>query len=187
MARIDYARREDLSGEMQQLFDRFSTYGPFASLVGAMANRPPILKHVFGMLLELREEDVLPRRYLEIALVVVSQLNDCDYCVAHHAPMLSVQGISAEGVANLLQTDDHPELDETDKLVVAYAKAVTEDHNRVRDDILHRLGRQFSNEQIVELTWRIALCGAFNRFNDVLQLEIEDDAEQRLAGAQAAV
>ena len=25
-------------------------------------------------------------------------------------------------------------------------------------------------------TWRIALCGAFNRFNDVLQLDIEDDA-----------
>ncbi len=181
MARIDYARREDLSAEMQPLFDRFASYGPFASLVGAMANRPPILKHTFGMLVELREEGVLPRRYLEIALVVVSQLNACDYCVTHHGPMLAVEGISAEGIANLLQYEDHPELDETDKLVVAYAKAVTEDHNRVRDDILHRLRRQFSNEQIVELTWRIALCGAFNRFNDVLQLEIEDGADQQVA------
>ena len=27
------------------------------------------------------------------------------------------------------------------------------------------------------MTWRIALCGAFNRFNDVLQLEIEPEAE----------
>ena len=75
MARIDYARREDLSGEMVELFDRFASYGPFANLVGAMANRPLILRHVFAMLVELREEDVLPRRYLEIALVVVSQLN----------------------------------------------------------------------------------------------------------------
>ncbi len=181
MARIDYARREDLSGEMQQLFDRVASYGPFANQLGALANRPPIMKHIYGMLVELREENVLPRRYLEIALVVVSQLNACDYCVAHHGPMLAVEGISAEGIANLLQYDDHPELDETDKLVVAYAKAVTEDPNRVRDEIFHRLRRQFSNQQIVELTWRIALCGAFNRFNDVLQLEIEDDADQRVA------
>ena len=181
MARIDYARREDLSGEMLELFDRFASYGPFASLVGAMANRPPILRHTFGMLVELREEDVLPRRYLEIALVVVSQLNACDYCVAHHGPMLTVQGVSAAGVANLAQYEDHPELDETDKLVAAYAKAITGDATRVRDEIFHRLRRHFSNEQIVELTWRIALCGAFNRFNDVLQLEIEDDADQRVA------
>ncbi|WP_291692423.1 dihydrofolate reductase family protein [Bradyrhizobium sp.] len=32
-----------------------------------------------------------------------------------------------------------------------------------------------------ELTWRIALCGAFNRFNDILQLDIEQGVPQREA------
>jgi alkylhydroperoxidase family enzyme len=44
-----------------------------------------------------------------------------------------------------------------------------------------KLKIHFSEEQIVELTWRIALCGAFNRFNDVLQLEIEQDALAKIA------
>jgi hypothetical protein len=36
------------------------------------------------------------------------------------------------------------------------------------------LGRHFSEEQIVELTLRTALCGFFNRFNDALQIGMED-------------
>lgn len=181
MARIDYADRKSLPAELDHLFDQIEGYGPFANLAGALANRPSILKHVVGMLVESRTENVLPRRYLELALVVVSQLNACAYCVAHHGPMLAVQGISAEGVANLSALENHPELDETDQLVVAYAAAVTRDHNRVGDEMFRRLREKFTNQQIVELTWRIALCGAFNRFNDVLQLEIEDAAKHRAA------
>ncbi|WP_439375042.1 hypothetical protein [Bradyrhizobium sp. DASA03120] len=45
--------------------------------------------------------------------------------------------------------------------------------NKTRDEISDRLRAHFSEAQIVELTWRIALCGAFNRFNDILQLEVE--------------
>ena len=43
------------------------------------------------------------------------------------------------------------------------------------------LKKHFTEKQIVELTWRIALCGAFNRFNDVLQLDIEADALAKIA------
>jgi len=58
-------------------------------------------------------------------------------------------------------------------LVVEYAIAVTESWNRTPDGIFTRLKQHFTQGQIVELTWRIALCGAFNRFNDVPQLDIE--------------
>jgi len=33
----------------------------------------------------------------------------------------------------------------------------------------------------VELTWRIALCGAFNRFNDVLQVEVPEETVPAVA------
>jgi alkylhydroperoxidase family enzyme len=44
-----------------------------------------------------------------------------------------------------------------------------------------RLRAHFSEAQIVELTWRTALCGAFNRFNDILQLDIEPGVAVREA------
>ena len=44
----------------------------------------------------------------------------------------------------------------------------------MRDGIFDRLKQHFSEEQIVELTLRIGLCGFFNRFNDALQIDMED-------------
>jgi AhpD family alkylhydroperoxidase len=110
---------------------------------------------------------------LELALVTVSLLNKCTYCVSHHAPKLAIQGVSEEGTERLLDYKDHPELDAVDRLVVEYAIAVTNNWNKTRDEIFARLSEHFSEAQIVELTWRIALCGAFNRFNDILQFDIE--------------
>jgi hypothetical protein len=79
----------------------------------------------------------------------------------------------------LLDYKAHPELDEIDKLVVEYAIAVTNGWNRTRDEIFVQLKAHFSEAQIVELTWRTALCGAFNRFNDILQLDIEEGVAVR--------
>ena len=86
----------------------------------------------------------------------------------------------------MLDYDNEPEFDEVDRLVIEYAILVTEQANRVRDEVFDRLRAQFDDAQITELTWRIALCGAFNRFNDVLQNEIEDDVVRIDLDADAA-
>ena len=82
-------------------------------------------------------------------------------------------GLSAEVIGNILETDC-PELDDIDRLVRDYAVQVTKDHNRVTDDLFNRLKEHFDETQIVELTMRITLCTFFNKFNDVMQLEMED-------------
>ena len=176
MARVNTLSGDAVPAEARATFNDVTGYGPFASLAGAMAQRPPILNHVFGMLGDLRDESVLDRRSLELALVAVSKVNACDYCVAHHSPMLNVVGASKAAIENILDYANVDEFDAKDRLVIEYAKAVTIDANKVRDGVFDRLREHFSEAQIVELTWRIALCGAFNRFNDVLQLDIEADA-----------
>ena len=98
--------------------------------------------------------------------------------------MLTVEGMSAAGVASLLEDPaNHPELDEIDRLVVDYAVQVNDRAGGMRDGIFERLKAHFSEEQIVELTWRVALCGAFNRFNDALQLDMEPEAQAALDAA----
>jgi uncharacterized peroxidase-related enzyme len=125
-----------------------------------------------GLLLDLADETLLPKRHLEIALVTVSKLNECTYCVAHHAPRLVDEGLSATTVANILDPDCEG-LDDIDRLVRDFAVEVTLRSNSLRDDIFDRLKQHFSEEQIVELTLRTALCGFFNRFNDTLQIGME--------------
>ena len=134
------------------------------------------VKHLMGMLLELREQKNVPYRYIELAIVAVSKLNECHYCVAHHKPLLTIEGLSSEGVDRVLDYENHPEFDDVDKLVVEYTIQVTNTPQRIRDRMFERLRAHFSEAQIVELTLRIALCGFFNRFNDALMIDAEPDA-----------
>ena len=146
-----------------------------------IAHVPAALHHLMAMLLELREAETLPKRLLELAIVTVSKLNACHYCVTHHTPFLVVEGVSAAGVEHVLDYVDHPEFDEKDKLVVEYAIAAWEKPNRIPDALFARLRRHFSEAQIVELTLRITLCGFFNKFNDALGIEEEPEAVEHLA------
>lgn len=184
MARVRDIEIDEVPADVQPIYKRFAEdYGPFLNQVKVFAHRPPALKHIMGLLLDLSDEALLPKRYLEIALVAVSKLNECTYCVAHHAPRLVDQGLPMDTVLHILDADC-PGLDDVDRLVRDYAVQVTEKPQYMRDAIFEQLRMHFSEEQIVELTLRTALCGFFNRFNDVLQIEAEEGVmeEMRAAG-----
>jgi len=174
MARVSDVPIEAVPDEVKPVYQRFATeYGPFLNQVRVFAHRPTAVKHIMGMLLDFKDEQILDRRHLEIALVVVSKLNECRYCVAHHTPRLIEQGLAAETIANILE-EDCPGLDAVDRLVRDYAVAVTERPQTIRDRVFDELKRHFTEEQIVELTLRTALCGFFNRFNDAMMIGMED-------------
>jgi uncharacterized peroxidase-related enzyme len=174
MARVRDVEIHEVPEDVRPIYERFAReYGPFLNQVKVFAHRPAVLKHIQGLLLDLKDEAILPKRYLEIVLVVVSKLNECTYCVSHHAPRLVEQGLAVETVENILEPDC-PGLDDVDRLVRDYALQVTEKPQYMRDAIFEDLRQHFSEEQIVELTVRTALCGFFNRVNDALQIGIED-------------
>jgi len=177
MARVHDVASSELSPELARIYEEFAgAYGPFRNQVAVFAHVPAAVRHLMPLLMELRAAATLSKRYLELAIVAVSQVNACDYCVAHHKPFLAVEGVSASGVDRLLDYQDHPELNEVDRLVVEYAVAATERPNRLPDALFARLRRHFTEAQIVELTLRITLCGFFNKFNDALQIEEESEA-----------
>lgn len=184
MARVRDIPSSELPPDLAAIYERFAAdYGPFRNQVAVFAHVPAALRHLMAMLMELREAKTLPKRYLEIAIITVSKLNECHYCVAHHTPFLTVEGISPAGIERILDYRDHPELDEVDRVVVEWAIAAWETPNRIRDALYQRLRAHFSEAQVVELTLRTTLCGFFNRFNDALQIEEEAEAQARLAAA----
>ena len=81
MSRLSIKTKSDLPPELQPLWDKMTTYGAFENQAGVMAHRPPIFEHMWSMLVDLADEKVLSKRHLELALVTVSLLNKCDYCV----------------------------------------------------------------------------------------------------------
>ncbi len=187
MARVRSIPSGELSPDLAAIYERFAgQYGPFRNQAAVFAHVPAALRHLMSMLMELREAATLPKRVLELAIVTVSKLNECQYCVAHHTPFLVVEGVSPAGIDRVLDYHDHPEFDARDKLVVEYAIAAWERPNRIPDGLFERLRRHFNEAQIVELTLRITLCGFFNKFNDALGIEEEPEAVDRLASLSAA-
>ncbi len=178
MPRVSEIDPKTLPEDARAIFERYTTeYGPFENQAMIFAQRPPALRHIMGLLLNLADEAVLPKRYLEIALVAVSKMNECKYCVAHHAPRLAEQGFDPEATDRILD-DEVPGFDAVDMLVRDYSVQVTNNFQYMRDAIFDDLKKHFSEEQIVELALRIALCGFFNRFNDALQISMEHGVEE---------
>ncbi len=174
MARVRNVEAHEMPEDVRPTYERFAEqYGPFLNQVRVFGHRPPAVKHIMGLLLDFADEQILDKRHLEIALVVVSKINECTYCVAHHTPRLIEQGLAPEAVANILEPQV-PGFDEVDMLVRDYAVQVTNNFQYIRDQIFDDLRKHFSEEQIVELTLRTALCGFFNRFNDAMQIGMED-------------
>ena len=181
MARVRDVELDEVPDGLKDVYRRYGAdYGPFMNQVKVFAHRPPALHHLMGMLLETAAAPVVDKRYVEICVVTVSRLNACDYCVAHHAPRAVDHGLAAETVARILEPDC-PGLDEVDRLVRDYAVAVTEQPGRIRDALFDRLRQHFDDAQIVELTLRTALCGFFNRVNEALQIETEEEALRAFA------
>jgi uncharacterized peroxidase-related enzyme len=186
MARVRDIEIDEVPSDLQPVYRRFTEeYGPFVNQVKIFAHRPPALRHIMGLLLENADNPVVDKRYAEICVVTVSKLNECDYCVAHHAPRLVDHGLPLETVERILE-DDCPGLNEVDRLVRDYAVAVTETPGRIRDAMFERLREHFSEEQIVELTLRTALCGFFNRFNEAMGIEMEDGVLAEMMALHAA-
>jgi len=169
MSRVSIKTKDDLPAELKPLWDKMTTYGAFENQAGVMAHRPPIFKHVWSLLVDLADEATLSKRHLELALVTVSLLNKCTYCVR----------ITRRSLRSRASRKTAPSACSITRLVVEYAIAVTNNWNMTRDEVFARLKEHFSEAQIVELTWRIALCGAFNRFNDILQFDIEQGVPVR--------
>ncbi len=171
MPRVTPLPSSALPPDLASLYETFAAgYADFSDQAAVMAHVPAVLEGLFGMLLELRRQGNVPLRYVELAVVTVSVMNACPYCVSHHTPLLAVEGVPQEAIAQL-PASDHPAFDETDRLVVEYATLVTSRAWGIRDAVFERLKARLSEAQIVELTLRIALAGFFNRFNDALQID----------------
>ncbi len=170
---------DNSSPDVAEIYERaFPKLSLFSNQIKTLAHHPAIAANLVTLYLGFREDSLVDRRLLELAILTVSHVNRCHYCVTHHAP-LGLQFGLTQAQLDILKQDAweaSPLFSKEEKLVIAYATQVTQDARRVPDDLFEKLRTTFSEAQIVELTVRIGMCSFFNRFNDALRLDIEPEA-----------
>src|SRR5215212_10413266 len=97
MPRVTPIRAEAAPAELREVYERAPRlddpgYVPapslFLSQIEVLAHTPGILKGLTEVYGWFGQEGTVPRKYHELAIVVVSNLNRCTYCVSHHTPLV---------------------------------------------------------------------------------------------------
>jgi len=182
MARIPIQSRETADDSaLRSLFDGLEQMGlgKFANQLGVLANHPALAQAVAGLLRAYYESSVVPRKYLELAILHVSTRNRCGYCVVHHTPPALAAGLSREQVAAVEDGSwpDSPLFDSVERDVLRYCEQLSARGGRVDESLFQALRGHFDDQQLVELTVRATMCEFFNRFNEAFQIDMEPVAE----------
>jgi AhpD family alkylhydroperoxidase len=140
---------------------------PPTEMIQAMCLRPEILRGFGGFGRSVYPGGLLERRVKELVIITASKANDCQFCTDSHCHLVEIAGI----VHDPLHAIDHPaSLATRERLAVEYTRAAMADSNAVPEPLAHELGEQFSDPELVELTFLIGYINMLNLFNNCLRV-----------------
>ena len=134
-------------------------------MIQAMCLRPEILRAFAGFGNAVYPGGILERRVKELVIIAASQSNECQFCVSSHVDLVDLAGI----VENPLSAIDQPEsLPPRERMAVEYTRAAMHDSNAVPESIASELREQFTDPELVELSFLIGYINMLNLFNNLL-------------------
>lgn len=96
----------------------------------------------------------------------VSQINGCAFCLDMHAKDLRASGESEQRLYLLSAWREAPFYSDREKAALAWSEAVTKlDNKNVPDEVYKEARKQFSEEELIDLTLAVIAINSFNRLN----------------------
>jgi AhpD family alkylhydroperoxidase len=121
-----------------------------------------VLKMLFGLGGYLKKSQ-LETNLLELIYFRVSQVNGCAYCLDMHAKDARAKGETEQRLYGLSAWKETPYYTGRERVALAWAEAVTK--CEVPDQVYADAVKQFSEEELVDLTFAITTINTWNRIN----------------------
>jgi AhpD family alkylhydroperoxidase len=146
-------------------------YGLVPEPLDVTAHHPGILRG-YGMFeWETGRAHSVDAKLKDLAAIKAAALVGCEWCLDIGSAIGAKSGVSSEQLADLPRYRESPHFDETEKLVIDYAAAMTDTPSQVPDELFDALRERFSERQLVELTSAIAIENYRARFNWAFGIE----------------
>lgn len=100
---------------------------------------------------------------LELVKMRASQINGCGYCLDMHSKDARVAGETEQRLYVLSAWREAPFYTDRERAALEWTEAVTLVSNGVHDDVFERVRKQFTDEEMVELTVAIVSINSWNR------------------------
>ncbi len=113
---------------------------------------------------------------------VTSLANGCSYCSAHTFKNGADNGVPAEKLEAIWEFETSPLFSEAERAALRVAVTGGQCPAYARAEDMAELRRHFTEEQIVEIGAVIALFGFNNRWNALMETEIEPEVTEFLKG-----
>jgi AhpD family alkylhydroperoxidase len=140
-------------------------YGELAEPLLVTAHHPGILRG-YGMFeWETGRAHAVDAKLKDLAAIKAAALVGCEWCLDIGSSIGAKAGITAEQLADLPRYRDSDRFDETERLVLDYAVAISSTPSVVEDELFDALRARFDERQLVELTSAIAIENYRARFN----------------------
>jgi len=108
----------------------------------------------------------LEHSLLRLVEIRASQINGCAYCLDMHTKDARAAGETEQRIYTLDAWRETPFFTDRERAALEWTEAVTlVAETRVPDDVFERVRQQFSEEELVELTFAVIVINSWNRLN----------------------
>ncbi len=107
----------------------------------------------------------LPKNFIDLVYLRVSQINGCAYCIDMHSRDLLSSGLSIDKLVLVpVWRDAYAVFTERERIALSWAETVTLIHESgVPDKDYQTAIKEFGEKDLTDLTYAIGLMNAFNR------------------------
>jgi len=178
MSRLLAINPEKSTGQAHTLLQGVQSKLGFApNILRTMANSPAVLQGYLAFSTALSKGKLSPKFREQIALAV-SEVNDCQYCLAAHSAIGRSVGLSEETIEDSRRAES-PDTKEATGL--AFTRSVVKNRGWVSDEEVAKLRKVgFDEGLIVELIANISLILFTNYFNHIAETEVDFPAVSKL-------
>jgi AhpD family alkylhydroperoxidase len=99
----------------------------------------------------------------ELVKIRASQINGCAFCIDMHTKDARAAGETEQRIYALDAWRETPFFTERERAALEWTEAVTRIGGGVPDDLYAEARQQFSEKELVDLTWAVAAINAWNR------------------------
>lgn len=126
---------------------------------------PGVFEAMIGLSGYLRKSG-LDEKLVNLVCLRASQINGCAYCVDMHWKDLRAAGETEQRLYGLDAWEESPYYSDRERAALSWTEAVTNvRESHVPDEVYEQARKVFSEKEIADLTFAVAVINAWNRLN----------------------
>lgn len=176
MALVDYVPPEDAEGRAREILESYrADHGESALFNEALAHSAHVLDARYDYGTRLMDGGTVDRGLKEFVFVVVSEANQCEYCLGDHRNALVERFGADEAEVETVAAGAFDRLPDRKRAVAEFADQVARDPKRVSEahlDALRAVG--YDDAAVIELLAVAALAVSANTIVDALSIHPAD-------------